>query len=48
VAEAIERAGATVLPLPPYSPDFNPIEELFSKAQGVAPSGRGADQGRPV
>jgi transposase len=31
VAEAIERAGATVFPLPPYSPDFNPIEEMFSK-----------------
>jgi transposase len=31
VADAIERAGATVLPLPPYSPDFNPIEEMFSK-----------------
>jgi transposase len=31
VAEAIERAGARVLPLPPYSPDLNPIEELFSK-----------------
>ena len=31
VAAAIERAGATVLPLPPYSPDFNPIEEMFSK-----------------
>jgi transposase len=31
VVEAIERAGATVLPLLPYSPDFNPIEELFSK-----------------
>jgi transposase len=31
VAEAIGRAGARVLPLPPYSPDFNPIEELFSK-----------------
>jgi transposase len=31
VAEAIERAGASVLPLPPYSPDFNPIEEMFSK-----------------
>jgi transposase len=31
VAEAIERAGAVVLPLPPYSPDFNPIEEMFSK-----------------
>jgi transposase len=31
VAAAIERAGASVLPLPPYSPDFNPIEEMFSK-----------------
>src|SRR5436305_12323782 len=31
VSEAIGRAGATVLPLPPYSPDFNPIEEMFSK-----------------
>ena len=31
VCEAIERAGARVLPLPPYSPDFNPIEEMFSQ-----------------
>ena len=31
VSEAIEGAGARVLPLPPYSPDFNPIEEMFSK-----------------
>src|SRR5437763_3904831 len=31
VTAAIERAGATVLPLPRYSPDFNPIEEMFSK-----------------
>ena len=31
VTAAIERAGASVLPLPPYSPDFNPIEEMFSK-----------------
>src|SRR3954454_19423045 len=31
---AIERAGASVLPLPPYSPDFNPIEEMFSKFKG--------------
>jgi transposase len=31
VTEAIERAGAGVLPLPPYSPDFNPIEAMFSK-----------------
>jgi transposase len=34
VSEAIERAGASVLPLPPYSPDFNPIEEMFSKVKG--------------
>ncbi len=31
VTKAIERAGASVLPLPRYSPDFNPIEEMFSK-----------------
>src|SRR3954467_15291418 len=34
VAAAIERAGASVLPLPPYSPDFSPIEEMFSKLKG--------------
>jgi transposase len=27
----IEDAGATLLFLPPYSPDFNPIEMVFSK-----------------
>lgn len=31
VREAIEHAGARVLRLPPYSPDFSPIEEMFSK-----------------
>ncbi len=31
VAEAIEAIGATVRYLPPYSPDLNPIENLFSK-----------------
>ncbi len=31
VTAAIESAGASVSPLPPYSPDFNPIEEMFSK-----------------
>ena len=29
--EAIEAAGARLLFLPPYSPDFNPIEQAFSK-----------------
>jgi transposase len=31
VVRAIERAGASVLPLPPYSPEFTPIEEMLSK-----------------
>lgn len=31
IKEAIARAGATLLYLPPYSPDLNPIEKLFSK-----------------
>ena len=29
VQEAIEAAGATLRYLPPYSPDFNPIEMVF-------------------
>jgi transposase len=33
VAAAIERAGARVLPLPPYSPDDTPIEEMYSKVK---------------
>jgi transposase len=35
VREAIESAGATLRYLPPYSPDFNPIENLWSKVKGV-------------
>ena len=31
VREAIEAAGASLLYLPPYSPDFNPIENAFAK-----------------
>ena len=31
VKEAIEAAGATRVFLPPYSPDFNPIEQAFAK-----------------
>ena len=31
VKEAIESVGAKILYLPPYSPDFNPIELVFSK-----------------
>jgi transposase len=35
VRDAIEQAGATLLFLPPYSPDFNPIESAFSKLKAV-------------
>ncbi|MBY6243935.1 IS630 family transposase [Methylosinus sp. Sm6] len=35
VGEAIEAKGAKVLYLPPYSPDFNPIEKSFSKIKSV-------------
>ncbi len=35
VREAIEGAGASVLYLPPYSPDFNPIELLWSKLKAI-------------
>ena len=31
VRQAIEKAGAELRFLPPYSPDFNPIEMAFSK-----------------
>jgi transposase len=32
---AVESAGATVLPLPPHSPDLTPIEEMWSKVKGA-------------
>ncbi len=32
---AIEAAGATMLFLPPYSPDFNPIEQAFAKIKAL-------------
>lgn len=31
VVHLLERLGVLVFYLPPYSPNFNPIEELFSK-----------------
>ena len=35
IREAIEAKGASVLFLPPYSPDFNPIERAFSKIKAL-------------
>ena len=35
VRELIEEQGCELLYLPPYSPDFNPIEEAFSKVKRI-------------
>lgn len=35
VRDAIEAAGARLLYLPPYSPDFNPIENAFAKLKAL-------------
>ncbi|HBF33589.1 TPA: hypothetical protein DDW35_03390 [Candidatus Sumerlaeota bacterium] len=32
---AIEAVGAEILPLPPYSPDLNPIEKMWSKVKSL-------------
>ena len=46
VREAIDAQGESILFLPPYSPDLNPIEQLFAKLKalirGVAPRTREA------
>ena len=36
----IERAGAEVRFLPPYSPDFNPIEKMWSKVKALLRSAK--------
>ena len=35
VAEAVEGAGCRLVYLPPYSPDLNPIEPMWSKVKSV-------------
>ena len=35
IRELIEGQGCELMYLPPYSPDFNPIEEAFSKIKGL-------------
>jgi transposase len=39
VREAIEAAGATLRLLPAYSPDLNPIEQVFSKLKAALRKG---------
>ena len=35
IREAIEAAGAELRYLPPYSPDLNPIEQVFAKLKAL-------------
>lgn len=35
VKEAIEEAGAKVIYLSPYSPEFSPIENFWSKVKAI-------------
>lgn len=35
IEELIRQAGATLIYLPPYSPDFSPIENCFSKLKSI-------------
>ena len=35
VAEVLEKAEIKFLYLPPYSPDFNPIEKMWSKIKSI-------------
>jgi transposase len=35
VETAIRAAGASLMPLPPYSPDLNPIKQLFAKLKAL-------------
>lgn len=35
VRDAIEAVGASICYLPPYSPDLNPIEKMFSKLKAL-------------
>ena len=35
VREIVESAGCELYYLPPYSPDLNPIEQVFSKVKGL-------------
>lgn len=35
VTDLLDKAGISYLYLPPYSPDFNPIEKMWSKMKAI-------------
>ena len=48
VRQAIEAAGASLRYLPPYSPDFNPIEMAFAKLKALFARPRRPNNPRPL
>jgi transposase len=40
VQALVEKTGARLLYLPPYSPDFNPIEQAWSKIKQILRSAK--------
>jgi hypothetical protein len=46
VRERIESAGASLLYLPPYSPDLNPIEKSMGQTQTTASCRQGKNSRR--
>ena len=47
VRQAIERVGATLCYLPPYSPDLNPIELCFAKLKALVRAPPAVDPPKP-
>ena len=45
IAERIDRAGAELIYLPPYSPDLNPIEPCWSKVKEFLRAAKARTQG---
>jgi transposase len=39
IRPAIRKPGASLIYVPPYSPDLNPIEQAFSKTENIAAKG---------
>ena len=48
VRQAIERVGATLCYLPPYSPDLNPIELCFAKLKALVRAARWSIHRNPL
>ncbi|MFM7538524.1 MAG: transposase [Planctomycetota bacterium] len=48
VRQTLEDNGIRASYLVPYSPDLNPIENAFSKTQGIGQVGGAADHRRPM